>query len=72
MTNLNSKGEQAYKLVESLLYARRNTNVRAEQRAHDNLRKWCEDNNADMEQVIKDIRAYMIENSVNAGQNGII
>lgn len=44
---------QAIKLVSNLLMARRNANMKAEQRAYDALRNWCVKFNVNMENTIQ-------------------
>jgi hypothetical protein len=44
--------DQARKLVIDLLYARRNGDLKQEQRAHERLASWCQKNNVNMENAI--------------------
>ena len=69
---LNRQGREAYKLVERLLLARRNQNIRAEQAAHEALRAWCLEQGADMDGVIQQIKGYMLEHRVAPAMNGLV
>jgi hypothetical protein len=68
---LNTNGKQAYKLVKALATARRNNNIKSEQKAYDNLYNWCNDNNTDMTYVINNIKQYMLAECIADCMNGL-
>lgn len=69
---LNTKGKQAYKLVYTLLLARRNQNIKREQQAHEALIKWCSDNGADFNQVFDQMTDYMKRSQIAPSMNSLV
>ena len=58
--------------VYNLLLARRNGNMRREQIEYNRLRAKCETAGYDMGEVMDTGRAWLVNNSAAAGQNGLI
>lgn len=62
---------RAIKLTGNLLMARRNANIRAEQKAYDAIRAFCNTNNLDMTNVINGA-TKKLQGSVAAIMNSIV
>jgi hypothetical protein len=66
------KQSTVIRLMTAILYARRNSNVRAEQASYTKLCTWCVKHNMDLGDVMREATDYIKRTSIAASMNGIV